>query len=101
MGQRIELANVPNQALTVELDGETYELEFDTCGDILAVSIVRDDQVLFNGLRVVNGTPLIPYTKLATGNFIFISSNEDLPNWQEFGTTQVLYFLTEEELAAL
>jgi len=101
MGQQIDLANTPNQELTVELDGETYTLKFVTCGDVLAVSITRDDILLLDSVRVVNGTPLIPYSKLATGNFILVINNEELPNWELFGTTQILYFLSESELAAL
>ena len=101
MGQRIDLANIPNQDFTVEAGGQTYQLKFFTSGDVLTVTIIRDNILLFDNIRVVNGTPLIPYRLTATGNFIFIATDEQLPNYKNFGTTQVLYFMTEEEIAAV
>jgi hypothetical protein len=101
MGQQVEISAVPNQSFTVQLDGDYYDIELNTTDEILACSIARNNITLITGCRVVNGTPLIPYSELATGNFIFVITDEELPDYTKFNTTQVLYFLSADELAAL
>jgi hypothetical protein len=101
MAEQIDLSVVPNQSFTVQLDGDYYDMEFVSTTECLTVSIRRNNVQLLTGCRVVSGTPLIPYSTLATGNFIFVSTDDELPHYTQFGTTQILYFLSEDEIAAL
>lgn len=98
---RIPLEATPNQFLTVYLEGSRYEITLKMCNGILSASITRDGQTLFNGLRVVAGVPLIPYSYLENGNFIFTTEDEELPVYTKFGSTQALYYLTMAEIGAL
>ena len=101
MGQQVEISAVPSQSFTVQLDGDYYDIELVTTEEVLACSIARNNVLLLTGIRVVNGTPLIPYSTLATGNFIFIATDDLLPDYRQFNTTQILYFLSADEIAAL
>lgn len=63
--------------------------------------ISRDGSVLLTGVRVLAGEPLIPYRYLEDGNFIFITANDEMPFWSEFGNSQVLVYLSKEEIDAV
>lgn len=114
---KIPLTNIPNQSLNIVLDGNNYVIRIHACGDstisasvaslrtlgngILAVDIIRNDVVIVTGMRAVSGTPLIPYTYLEDGNFIFITQNDQYPNWRLLGINQFLLFASQAELDAL
>jgi|SRR5690606_28626949 len=98
----IPLEAAPNQRLRIPLAGSRYELEIKKAAHIMCVTIIRDGLTLVEGLRCVAGSPLIPYPYLATsGNFIFLTENDELPDWRKFGSTQSLVFASAAELEAL
>jgi len=49
-------------------------------------------------MRAVSGFPLIPYSYLQNGNFTFITSNNEYPDWRQFGITQYLIYASKSEL---
>ena len=99
----ITLQPIPNQTLTTTLEGLRYQVTLKAASGIMAVTINRDGQRLFSGLRTVASIPLIPYRYLYpdTGNFIFDTGSDELPNWQEFGVTQTLIYVTAQELQGI
>jgi len=62
--------------------------------------IIRDNSPVILGIFVVPEFPLIPYRYLEEGNFIFITANQEYPDYRQFGTTQFLFYATQEELDA-
>lgn len=67
-----------------------------TCG------MLRDGEVIFNnGFRIVNGAPLIPYKYLESGNFAFQIPDNETPNYENFQSTQFLFYATQEEIEAV
>lgn len=96
----IELATVPNQSLTVTLAGNRYSIALKATGTVMAATIERNGLTLISGQRIVAGEPIIPYRYLAEdGNFIVSTENDQLPDWEQFGVSQFLFFATTAELA--
>lgn len=102
MSQIIPLTAVPNQSLTVLLDGARYELSIKEAGGMMAVSITRATVRLVDSIRAVAGTPVLPYgyLQMGGGNFIFTCANDDvIPYWTDFGVSTQLVYLTPEDIA--
>lgn len=97
----IPLQPVPNQELTVTLEGNSYSIKLQALRNTMAVTLAINGVTILSGLRVVTGTPLIPYSYLENGNFIFIADNTDIPFYPDFGVTQTLLYFTNAELRAL
>lgn len=94
----IALAAVANQSMFVQLDERAYTLTVHAAGDIMSVSIMRDDVMLIEGLRITPGTPLLPYRYQESGNFVLVVDDGDLPDFTQFGITQFLVYLSAIEL---
>jgi hypothetical protein len=102
MSFNIPLQAVPNQSLSVVVDGLSYVLLLKTAGSVTIVTVVRDNETLISSTRAVFGAPILPYLYLENGNFIFTCTTEDtLPIYTSFGVTQFLSFYTADELEAL
>jgi len=98
----IPLQAVPNQSLSVVVDGISYGLLLKTATNLTVVTIIRDNVTILSSTRAVFGTPIIPYGYLEDGNFIFTCTTEDtLPFYTDFGVTQFLSFYTADELEAI
>lgn len=96
----IPLQTTPNQSFTIRLDAARYDIGLRACGSVMAATIARDGVALVSGLRLVAGTPLLPYAHLQVGNFIFLTENDALPWWEDFAR-QTLVYLSQAEIAAL
>ncbi len=97
----IELALEPiaNQQFTVLLDGNRYDFMLKEANGIMAATIVRDGETILQNSRVVAGWPIIPYRYLAPmGNFVLLTENDELPDWQQFASTQSLLYISRDEL---
>jgi hypothetical protein len=101
MAQTIPLDVQPNQELTVRLDDFRYVLRFKEAAGVMVVDVTRDGVVLLEASRVLAGEPLIPYKWMEGGNFILTTEDDELPDWQQFGVTQTLVYLTVAEVGAL
>lgn len=105
---QIPITNIPNQSLSIQLDGNQYDINIQSCQNdtvpsdgIMAFDIIRNGVAIITGTRAVAGFPLIPAKYLENGNFIVVTANDDLPDWHEFGISQYLIFASESELETL
>lgn len=105
---QIPLQAIPNQSLSLRLDGNQYDLRVHACRDnsqfgtgVMAFDIIRDNVVIVTGARATPGFPLIPARYLENGNFIVITMNGAYPDWRQFGITQQLVFASETELETI
>jgi len=57
----IPLQSIPNQTLSIVLDGNQYNITLKSCEGITAIDLVRNNVTILSGHRVVAGFPLIPY----------------------------------------
>jgi hypothetical protein len=97
----IPLQAAPNQTFAIQLDGSRFVLTIKDAGGVMCADVTRDDVLLVSGLRLVAGTPLLPYPFMERGNFAFVTEDDELPYYTAFGTTQALVYLTADELAEL
>lgn len=104
----VPLANVPNQSLSINLDGSQYDINVQaTNGDailgtlVMAFDIIRNGVAIVTGARSTPGSFLIPAAYLEDGNFILITMNDEYPDWQQFGVTQTFVFISQAELEAI
>jgi hypothetical protein len=95
----VTLDPLPNQTVSLRLGDRLYTLTLKETRGVMSIDIIRDGAVLVSGLRLVAGTPVIPYRYLEDGNFILFTDSGDLPEYGKFGATQSLVYLTAEELA--
>lgn len=100
--QVIALSAVQNQQFTVTLDNNRYEIAIYLTDDVMCCDINCNDVQLTTGMRAQPGAPLIPFQFLQglNGNFFIVTSDDDYPNYNDFGTTQYLIYLSYVEFVA-
>lgn len=89
---------LPNQSFTIRLGGYTWGIAIKTVRSGTVVDVSRDNDTIVSGAAAVAGFPILPYQYMEAGNFIFSTQNEEIPNWESFGVTQDLVYLTAAEL---
>lgn len=114
----IPIANLPNQSLSVSVDNIFYDIRLKQIASspkivngvvlytenvIMASSIIRNNILIQEGIRIVPGLPLMPFLfqENNEGNFFLTTANDDYPDYQQFGISQFLYYLTQSELQAV
>lgn len=97
----VPLQAVPNQQLSIQLGLFRYDLTVKQAAGVMSASVVRDGVTILENVRLVAGTPLLPYAYQEDGNFALTTNDGDLPDYTQFGITQYLVYLTAEELATL
>lgn len=108
----VPITNIPNQSLSIRLDDNFYDIDIFMCATgvqetpffeapIMAMNLSRNGTAILTGQRLVAGFPAIPYRYLEDGNFVIITDDDDLPDYNEFGITQFLIYASAAEIAAL
>ena len=101
MPSSINLQRLRSQQLAINLEGVQHSIRVYETNNGMAVDLERDGNLVFNGLRLVNGELLIPFEYLEFGNFLLISTDNCLADYRNFGETQNLIYFTASELAVL
>lgn len=103
---QIPLQRIPSQSLSIQLDGNAYDILIRACNtsttQIMAFDISINNEVVLIGQRGVAGTPIIPYLELTDigGNFFLLTNDGDLPDYNQFQISQYLVFATRDEIDA-
>lgn len=97
----IPTAAVPNQSLSVRVDETRLVLRLKEANGVMVADLERDNETIILGTRVLAGEPIIPYRYLEQGNFLILTINDELPDWNLFGISQTLVYLTAAEVDAL
>lgn len=98
--RNIPIATVPNQELSVTLNGNRWVLTLKVGTNSMIADVVLNDQPIVLGQLIAVGTPIIPYKYLqGSGNFLLLVENDELPDWQKFNSTQQLVFVEPGEIA--
>ncbi len=99
--QTIPLKPVPSQSFSLTLDGNLWDVTIKLTRGVMSCSFTLNGQPILSNILAVAGYRLIPYDYLQNGNFAFITMNSEIPDYQKFGTTQQLVYISPAELAAL
>ena len=97
--QLIQLNNVPNQVFSIVLNDVDYRIAVRTIQGFTLISVWRSGEILFyNQLCAPNGF-VDPYDYVSqNGKLYFKCLDDEYPNYNKFGNTQNLYYLTPEEV---
>jgi hypothetical protein len=99
--QGIPLKRLPNQEFSIQLDGGLFYLVLKTTGDTTSISVSLDGVQLLWNARAVANQYIISSAYQEAGNFMFVTSNFELPHYEKFGITQSLIYVTEAELGVI
>lgn len=97
----LNLLDVPNQSFSTQLLSKRFTFHIKLANGIMIADITCDNTPLVTGERILPNQPIIAYPRLECGNFILQTEDDDLPDWQKFGKTQQLIYLTPEEIMSL
>ena len=100
----IELnSEYPNQEFDVffeEISNSIHVLLQDIEGVTFMSTFINGEQV-GQAFNCCANQYIIPYQYMVEqlgGNFVFITDNDNYPNWENYNTTCKLYFVTQDEL---
>jgi len=95
----IDIAITANQSFSVTLDGNRWDFVIKQAVTSMIADVTLNDVLILSGIRIVAGTPIIPYEYLHDeGNFLLLTENDDIPYWEQFGIGQQLVYASFEEI---
>lgn len=97
----VPINTVPNQAFTATIDGVRWVLSIKSTNHVMIADIYRDGVLLLSGSRILAGEAIIPYQYLQSGNFLLLTISDTLPDFRVFGVSQLLVYLSMEEIATM
>lgn len=97
--QNIDIQNIPNQEFNVVLDDNQWDITIKTVNDNIAVTLVLNGVLVIENLRAVAYQRIIPSQYKESGNFSFITLNQEIVDYRNFGITQNLIYFSANELA--
>ena len=99
---QITVDAIPNQKFTVQLDKVRYDITIKSINYVTICTIVRDGVTVCDNIRCLPNALLLPYLAMEneSGNFIWLTQDDEYPEYTQFGVTQYLMYLTADEMAA-
>jgi len=97
----IPIDSLPNQSLTITLDGNVYNITIKETNGCMSIDIERNGTIILQGMRLVANTGIIPYQYLENGNFAIETKDQELPYYTKFNDTQFLIFASSAELESI
>ena len=97
----IPLKPVPNQRLSLQMDGCAYDLLIKEDLGAMVFSLWRDSLAIVGNIPCLPETLLVPYAYLEGpgGNFIFQARAGSYPHYTRFGVDDFLYYLPAAYIA--
>ena len=100
MPTQIPIQQLPSQTFSITLDNNLYDISIKTCNGVTTVSMTQNGTDIIDNAIAPAAGPIIPAQYLEAGNFAFLTANQQLPNYEQFGLSQSLIYFTEAELSA-
>ena len=99
----IPLSTTPNQTFSTRIGSDFYNITIKFVINLMTVSVVRNGVILIENVRAMPDEVVIPYEHLeaGSGNFAFVTENNEYPIYTQFNITQYLVFADNEELEVL
>ena len=95
----INIDAIPSQQFTVPLGGNNYDIKIYSIEGHMSYDLSVNAVNIIQGFKIVNDIPLLPYPhQEINGNLLLSLSIDEIPNYELFGTSQFLYYLTDEEI---
>lgn len=90
----------PNQSMSVTIDEHEFSIALQTAGDLIFATVDVDGKRVTTSNRVVPFGWLIPYPAYIPsdcGNFRFVCTTSDYPEFSRFNTGCILVYYSREE----
>ena len=100
----IPLQSLPKQNLSIVLGGNLFDLNVILTQNVMSMDIVSETAgVNVLGQRCLAGQLVIPFQsmEMGAGNFMFLTADDELPDYEQFNGTQLLFWASNDELAAV
>lgn len=91
--QEITLENIPQQTFTISLGGYRWGLSFRTLKNFTVATVEKDGEKVMDSVVCVPNIPLLPYSYMGIGDFVFVCDNGEYPHYENFGKSVKLYWL--------
>lgn len=96
----VPIQQLPNQNFSTTLNGVLFDITILSNNGVTSVSLnINGNEVLENALAAA-AAPVIPAKYQESGNFMFLTANQQIPTYEQFGLTQSLFYFTAAELSA-
>lgn len=100
--QQLKLQPIPAQTLTyLDTSSNQWEIGVKLVELSLAFSFTLNGVLLIENVCAVSGFKLIPFEYLSTSNFVLVTQNQQIPDYQQLGISQFLIALSADEVEAL
>ena len=106
-GWEISYINEKDQLFHVQMispiDNEIYIMEIKESNNSMACSVSLNEVIISSGILIVQDAFLIPFPYLEGegGNFLFTSDTEDIIYFENFESSQFLFYLNPQEVSDL
>lgn len=103
MLQQVPLQAIPNQSLSLVLDNNQWDITVKFTGGVTTVSLALNGEDVMDSALAAAGALIIPtlYQEQNSGNFFFVTSQFQMPNYSQFGITQFFLYASASDLAAV
>lgn len=99
--KEIQLTSVPRLSLSTLIGKVFYEVSIKECNGIMAATVIRDGVTIVDNRRCCAGVPIIPRGHLEDGNFFILTSDDELPYFNQFDGKDQLIYLSQEEIGEI
>lgn len=92
--------NLPNQKFNMPINNGTLEIELRTVDNITLMSVKYNGNNIVNSIKVAPNVLLLGYKHLQEqyGDFIFTTTDNQYPYYENFNNANKLYYLDYEEV---
>lgn len=95
----ITLDAIPSQEFTVSLGDNRYSIKVYSIDGHMSYDLSINAEQVLQGFKLVNDVPLLPYVyQEINGNFLLVLPEDEIPDYENFGLSQFLYYLTQDEI---
>jgi hypothetical protein len=91
---------LPNQEFQAVLDGNAWDFTIASTNGVMSMTLVLNGNTVIENTRCVAGSFIIPSQYEESGNFLFLTASNALPDYTQFGTTQSLIYASAAELVS-
>lgn len=88
--------------MQVPIDDNQWDISLRLTNGTISTTISLNQVVIVENLRVVANSLILPYLyeESGNGNFILSTQNFQIPDYTQFSITQMLFYITPDELTA-
>lgn len=94
----LTLQPIPNQSFTTIVNSNRYDISIFYTAGVMSITVLRNSILIVDSMRLTAGTFVLPYGYMEDGNFIIVNMNDDLIDYNEFGSTQKFLYLSPQDL---